>query len=416
MNHPHEGFHNLRDVDDGLACFLQSVRRPRVGTEWVTVPQALARVLAGDIIAKAEIPFSNRSVVDGFAVRSVDTEGATKTSPLVLKIMGESRLGEACRGVVRPGGAFAIATGSILPKDSDCVVPIEEVTKLADRKITLSMSAKQGENILRKGEDIARGTIVLTKGRRLRSQDLGVLKVLGIKKVHVMKKPLVAILSTGSELVERIQNRSSNQIVDINRLVLSAKIKQLGGNLMDLGIVKDRKGLIIRALEKAVKSADMVLVSGGSSVGQRDLVPCCINALGRPGMLVHGVAMRPAMPTGLASVSGVPIISLPGFPVSAMFAFLIFGAPMIAKLSGVQVTPEAKVQAQTLRLIKGVKGYRTFVRVILSNTTNGFVATPGNSQRASVMMSIVAADGFVVVPEGIGEIPKGSLVDVTLLT
>jgi len=226
----------------------------------------------------------------------------------------------------------------------------------------------------------------------------------------------VAILSTGSELVERIQNRSSNQIVDINRLVLSAKIKQLGGNLMDLGIVKDRKELIIRALEKAVKSADMVLVSGGSSVGQRDLVPSCINALGRPGMLVHGVAMRPAMPTGLASVSGVPIISLPGFPVSAMFAFLIFGGPMIAKLSGVEVTPEAKVQARSLKLIKGVKGYRTFVRVILSNTANGFVATPGNSQRASVMMSIVAADGFVIVPEGTGEIPKGSLVEVTLLT
>jgi len=416
LNHSHEGFHNLRNVDDALARFLQSVRRHHIETEGLMIPRALERVLADDIIAKTEIPLSNRSVVDGFAVRSADTDGATETSPVVLRIMGESRLGEACRGVVKPGGAFAIATGSIVPKGGDCVVPVEEARELAEREVALSMSVKRGQNILHAGEDIAHGKVVLTKGCRLRAQDLGVLKVLGIKNVRVMKKPRVAILSTGSELVERLGSRASNQIVDINRLVLAAKVRQIGGNVIDLGIVKDRKELIINALGKAVKSSDMVLVSGGSSVGQRDLVPSCINSLGRPGMLVHGVAMRPAMPTGLASVGGIPIISLPGFPVSAMFAFLIFGSPMIAKLSGGKPVPEARVRANTLRPIKGVKGYRTFVRVALKNTASGFVAIPVDSQRASVMMSIVAADGFVVVPETTGEIPKGSLVEVTLLT
>jgi molybdenum cofactor synthesis domain-containing protein len=231
-----------------------------------------------------------------------------------------------------------------------------------------------------------------------------------------MKRPRVAILSTGNELVDSPPSRSSSRIVDINRLVLSGKVRQLGGTVIDFGIVKDRKGLIIRALEKAVNSSDMVLVSGGSSVGQKDLVPSCINAVGKPGMLVHGVAMRPAMPTGLASVDGVPIISLPGFPVSAMFAFLIFGAPMIAKLSGGKSLPKARLQARTSEPIKGVKGYRTFVRVALRRTKRGFTARPVDSQRASVMMSIVAADGFVVVPEKTGIIPKESLVDVTLLT
>jgi molybdopterin molybdotransferase len=380
------------------------------------VSQAFERVLADDIVAESEIPHSDRSIVDGFAVKSTDTKGSSEASPFVLRIMGESKLGEACKGVVRRGGTFAIATGGIVPKGADSIVPVEDVHQLPDGKIALSGSAKRGENVLRKGEDIARGKVVLTRGRRLRAQDLGVLKVLGVKRVRVRKRPRVAILSTGNELVERLRTRSSSQIVDINRLVLSAKVRQLGGTVIDCGIVKDEKELITRALRKVVKSSDMVLVSGGSSVGLKDLVPSCINALGEPGMLVHGVAMRPAMPTGLASVNGVPVISLPGFPVSAMFAFLIFASPMIAKLSGVKLVPEAKLQARTSELIKGVKGYRTFVRVALRSTAKGFTARPIDSQRASVMMSVVAADGFVVVPEKTGLIRKGGLVNVTLLT
>ena len=416
MNRAHVGFQRLRNVDDALASFLQSARKPLVETEWLLVPQALERVLAEDIVAEFEIPHSDRSIVDGFAVKSSDTNRASELNPLILKITGESRLGEPCRGVVRSGGAFAIATGSIMPKGADCVVPVEDAGKMSGGRIAVTETVERGQNILRKGEDIAPGKVVLTKGRRLRAEDLGVLKIFGIKRVRVMKRPRVAILSTGSELVDSFPSRSSSKIVDINRLVLSGKVRRLGGTVIDFGIVKDRKQLIIRALEKAIESSDMVLVSGGSSVGQKDLVPSCINAVGKPGMLVHGVAMRPAMPTGLASVDGVPIISLPGFPVSAMFAFLIFGAPMIAKLTGGKPAPKAKLQARTSELIKGVKGYRTFVRVALRKTETGFTAGPVDSQRASVMMSIVAADGFVVVPEKTGVIPKGRLVDVNLLT
>lgn len=367
-------------------------------------------------MAESEIPHASRSIVDGFAVRSSDTKGASEVNPVVLRIMGDSRLGEPCRGVVRRGGVFVIATGSIVPKGADSIVPVENIRKISDGRIAVTETVEPGENILSKGEDIAPGKVVLTKGRRLRTMDLGVLKGLGIKRVRVMKKPSVAILSTGSELVDNVPSRSSSRIVDINRLVLSGKVRQLGGTVIDFGIVKDRRELITRALEKAVKSSDMVLVSGGSSVGQKDLVPSCINAVGKPGMLVHGVAMRPAMPTGLASVDGVPVISLPGFPVSAMFAFLIFGAPMIRKLSGVKSVIEAKLQAKTLELIKGVKGYRTFVRVALTKTEKGLTARPVESQRASVMMSIVAADGYVVVPEKTGVIQKGRLVDVNLFT
>jgi molybdenum cofactor synthesis domain-containing protein len=198
-------------------------------------------------------------------------------------------------------------------------------------------------------------------------------------------------------------------------MVLSAKINEMNGDVLDLGIVKDRKEVIISTLKRAVKLSDLVLVSGGSSVGQRDLVPSCISSLGKPGMLVHGVAMRPAMPTGLASVNGTPIISLPGFPVSAMFAFLVFGRPMIAKLSGMKEVPESKREAMLAEPIKGWKSFRTFVRVTLKTTAGRLTAVPVESQRSSVIMSIVAADGFVTVPEDTGELPAGQIVEVTLL-
>jgi molybdopterin molybdotransferase len=416
LNHTNEGFRNLKSVDDALACFLHSADNHQLKTELLLVPGALNRVLAEDVFARREIPSADRSVVDGFAVRSIDTDGAKKDSPIILEIMGESKPGEVYVGILGEGGAVALATGSTVPKGADTVIPVEDVRRLSKRRIAITVSAARGQNILHRGEDVSRGKLVLEKGRRLRAQDLGVLKVLGTRRVRVVKRPRVAVLSTGNELVETLGRNSLSQTVEINRMVLSAKISELGGNVIDLGIVKDRKKAITKALKRAVKLSDMVLVSGGSSVGQRDLVPSCISTLGKPGMLVHGVAMRPAMPTGLASVNGVPVMSLPGVPVSAMFAFLIFGRLMIAKLSGIKRVPESRVQAKLARSIKGWRGFRTFVRVILRNTAHGLIAVPVESQRSSVMMSIVTADGFVTVPEDTGEIPARETVEVTLLT
>ena len=277
MNHTHEGFQRLTSVDEALARFLKSVENHRFKTELLHVPQALDRVLAEDVVAQHEIPFFDRSVVDGFAARSVDAEGATKGKPSVLEIIGESRLGEVYKGIVGERCTVAVATGSIVPKGADTIVPLEDALQLPERKISLTRTAIRGQNILRKGEDVCRGKIVLESGGRLRAQDLGVLKTLGTERVRVVKRPRVAVLSTGNELVETLRIRSSSQIVDINRMVLSAKISELGGDVIDLGIVKDRKEAIISTLKRAVKLSDLVLVSGGSSVGQRDLVPSCIS-------------------------------------------------------------------------------------------------------------------------------------------
>ena len=259
-----------------------------------------------DVAATRDVPFYDRSTVDGFAIRSADVQDASRSSPIVLNVIGESKLGQLCRLKVKRSQAVAVATGSFVPYGADSVVPVEDTVHLSKQRISLSLPLVAKQNILRRGEDIPRGRVILRDGRRLRPQDLGLLKTLGFASVRVVKRPKIGVLSTGSELVERVGHAYSGKVVDINRLVLAVMVSDCGGDPVDFGIVKDRREQILDTLRRGVKSCDLILISGGSSVGGRDLVPECINALGRPGMLVHGVAMRPAMPTGLAAVGHVP--------------------------------------------------------------------------------------------------------------
>ena len=409
-----EGFRRLTRVDDALKRFLKAVENRQVKSELRPISEAAGRVLAADVIARRILPSNDLSIVDGFAVRSVDFRNVS-SDPVVLKQIGESILGKPCNAAVRKRQAVAVATGSIVPKGADSVAPIEDVTFLPANRISLTKRVPRGQNIVLRGEDVTRGKVVLKNGACLRPQDLGLLKAMGIEEIFLVAKPRVAVISTGGELVETLHEASSGQIVDINRLILSSLVTRAGGVAVDLGIVKDRKGSIINALRKAIESSDLVLVSGGSSVGERDLIPSCVDALGKPGMLVHGVAMRPSMPTGLAVVNKTPIISLPGFPVSAMFAFLVFGRPMISKLGGKRIVDRTE-KAVLAVPVKGMKGFRTFIRVILRETPKAFFAEPVRSQKSSVLMSMVAADGYITIPEDAAEISANHSVEVTLFT
>ena len=415
MHHSHiEGFRRLTRVDHALKRFLEAVEIRQVKSELRPIREAVGRVLAADVVAPRNIPADNHSTVDGFAVRSTHIQRVSSKS-IVLEQIGESILGKPCNAVLHKGQTITVATGSILPKGADSVVPIEDVGFLPSGRISVSRRVLRGQNTVHRGEDVSQGKIVLKKGACLRPQDLGLLKAMGLQKVSLTTKPRVALISTGSELAETVQKAVSGQVVDINRLILSSMLTHAGGVAVDLGIVKDRRRIIMNALKKAIGFSDLVLVSGGSSVGERDLIPSCIGALGKPGMLVHGVAMRPSMPTGLAVVHDTPIISLPGFPVSAMFAFLVFGRPMITKLGGRPVADriEKVVLAEG---VKGVKGFRTFIRVNLRKTPKALFAEPVRSQKSSVLMSMVAADGYVTVPEDVAEIRAGHSVEVTLFT
>ncbi len=410
-----EGFQKLTRVDDALRILFDSLAEQSAKLESVGAQQAMGRFLGRDVVAHLYLPPFDRAVMDGYAVRAEDVRNASHEKPATLEMVGESRLGEECRVVVGPGKAVAVATGSMIPPGADTVVIVERTSTLSRNKVAVNAPAGPRQSIARKGEDVTPGTMVLEKGVKLRAQDIGILKALGLAKVQVVKMPRIAILSTGNELVDSTNKQHAAKSVDINRPILSAMVQDSGAETIDLGIVRDREVEITATLRKGVRSSDALIVTAGSSVGKGDLVPKCINHLGKPGMLVHGVAMRPAMPTGLAVVNGKPVLSFPGFPVSAIFAFRVFARPLIARMMGVREEVEPTVKAVLSDRISGAPGYRTFVRVAVKRTENGFVAEPLKLQRSSVLMSMVGANGIVTIPEDVSSFEAGQTIDVALV-
>jgi molybdopterin molybdotransferase len=407
-------FQHLTRVDDALRLFFGEIAAARVKeVESVQVQDALGRVLARQVTAKRSLPANDVAVVDGYAIRSVDVQGASSSNPVVLRLVGESRLGERSRLRIQKGQAALVATGSRIPKGGTAVVMIEHVQR---RGIRLEFRAPVDphQGMTRKGEDVKPGSLVLDKGSRLRPEDLGVLKALGLRTIQVVRRVRVGVLSTGDELVETFRTRNDVKIVDLNRPILAAKLQELGAEALDLGIAKDDERAIKAALKTGLARTDLLVVTAGSSVGKRDLVPECIDSLGRPGMLVHGVAMRPAMPTGLAVVSGKPIVSLPGFPVSAMVAFRIFVRPLLAKLIGAPESFDPTLYAILTETISGTPGFRTFVRVMVKLVGGKYVATPLKAQRSSLLTSMVKANGIVAIPESTRSIEAGTEVSVAL--
>ena len=400
-------------MDNALTLIVDSVVGRTIKVERVGLAESTSRILGEDIIARVNLPSVDRSVVDGYAVRVGDTENASAEYPVSLKLVGESVLGRECTITMKPSETIAVATGSIMPKSADAVVPIEDSTSLSDDMIGIKLATRTGQNVVRKGADVSPGKLVLSKGHRLRPEDVGVLKALGIERVKV-RVLSVGIMSTGNELTDSVK-KSKGKIVDINRLVLGSMVAELGSVPVDLGIIPDREDVLLKALRMAIRSCDMVIVTGGSSVGKRDLVPRCINKLGKPGMLVHGVAMRPSMPTGFGIVDHTPIMSLPGVPVSAVFAFRVFGRPLIAKLLDAGEIVDPVLEARLVENIRGVSGYRTLVRVIVKKTETGLIAEPLKTQSSSIFMSIVAANGYVTLQERESELKAGDTVKVTLI-
>jgi len=409
-----EGFRQLTKVEDAMRVFFEAVGNMKITLESILIQDAVGRILAREAIARRYLPPADLSALDGYAIRSNDLRDASQTKRVVLRIVGESRLGEPCHLRIASGQAVVVATGSCMPRGADAVVMVEHTSRLHENVIEVTSAAAPGQGVTEKGTDFAPGRRVLRKGRRLRPEDIGALKALGLSKVLVARRIRVGVLSTGNELVNSQRTRVGAKIVDVNRPIISAMLKELGAEPVDLGIVRDEPREIRQALLKGLRASDVVLVTAGSSVGKKDLVPSCINSLGRPGMLVHGIAMRPAMPTGLAVVKRKPIVSLPGFPVSAIVAFKTFVRPLLAKLSGIPMPVERSIRAVLKERISGAPNLRTFVRVKVEKTQAGFLASPLRVQRSSVLTSMVDANGIVTIPESVGSIEAGEEVDVSL--
>lgn len=389
----------------------------------VDLAAALGRVLAAPVCAPEDVPGFDRSTVDGFAVRAADTFGASEALPAYLDLAEPVVMGAAAVRLLVPGAAAPVATGGMLPPGADAAVMIEHCETLPDGQLAVNRPAVPGENVIARGEDVRAGELVLEAGHALRPQDLGVLAAVGIGHVPVRRRPRVAVLSTGDELVGLDERPGPGQVRDINGPALLGLIAQGGGIGHLCGIVPDQAEELALRSAAALAEADMLVVSGGSSIGSRDYVAQAIERLGRPGVLVHGVAMRPGKPTVLAVAGGKPVLGLPGHPASALVVFWLFGLPALARLAGRRAEGDRArlrpaVRARLGRNLASAPGREDYYRVALAwdqraDETGEWRAEPVFG-KSGLVSTLVRGDGLVRVPPERDGLAAGEEVEVVL--
>lgn len=403
-------------VEEALMLIFNNLPARIPPSESINIEEGLARILAEDIYSREDLPGFDRSSVDGYAVISSDTFGASETMPLYLEIAGEIKMGEIPLERLTRGKAMKIPTGGMLPEGSDAVIMLEHTAQIENNLIEILRPVAPGENVIKKDEDIKFGELILKKGHKLRPQDIGALAGLGITEIKVFKKPEVAIISTGDEIVPPTKKPLPGQVRDINSYNLSSLIIEAGAIPMRLGILRDEYELIKNTLKKACEIADMVLISGGSSVGTRDYTAKAIEELGRPdgGVLFHGVMMKPGKPTIGGIVGNVPVFGIPGHPAAATICFFNFVKPVIKRLSGQNFAEFPKtIKAVLNKNIPSSPQRTDFVRVKIKTEGNTFMAEPIFG-KSGLITTLVQADGIVVIPPERLGLEEGETVEVIL--
>ncbi len=402
-----KGFEKLTSVDDALSMFLKEIKLGKLGVNRVSISEALNCVVAKNIVAPSDLPPFSRSAMDGYAVRASDTFEVSQFKPRPLKLTEKN--------IVKGGDAKQVWTGTMMPQGADSVVMLEHTRKVKDG-IAVLAAVTPGKNVSKRGEDIRKGEIVVKAGVRLLPQHLGLLAGLGITHIGVLRKPKIAIISTGNELVELGQEPKANQIINVNQIILSSMCRQLGAEPVNLGIAKDDLNEISGKILEGLEKADAVVTTGGTSVGQADLVPIAVDKIGKPGVIVHGIAMRPAMPTALAIVRGKPVFVLSGFPVAAMFGFEVFARPVILKLSGIEDKSRPMLKATLIQRVASVLGRRVYLRVYVFQKKDDFFAEPVRTRGSGIISTMTKANGYVVIPEDREGLEEGETVIVHLFS
>jgi molybdopterin molybdotransferase len=405
---------------------------PPPAAETVPVPEALGRVLAEDVLSPIDLPEFDRSVVDGFAVRAADTFGASSGLPAYLRVGGEVLMGQGTDLTLGIGETARIATGGMLPEGADAVVMVEYTDAIDAETVEVTRPAAPGENVVRRGDDVRRGSPILARGRRLRPADLGALAGAGILVVSVYRRPQVAILPTGDEIVPPEATPGPGQVRDINSIALAASVREAGGEPRSAPIVRDDPERLHEIVARALAETDLVLIAGGSSVGTRDWTLEVLLSFPGAELLLHGVAIRPGKPViavrvGASAAAGERlVIGLPGNPVSALIVFDQFVRPVIARLSGeaggatepgapaTAIRPRGSVLARMATSCASDPGKEDYVRVRLRRAPEGMVAEPVLG-KSSLIMPLVQADGLVVIPEGVEGVEADETVTVHLL-
>lgn len=392
-------FKKRTSVDEALNLFLERISTIKK-TEEISLETCTDRVLAEAVISERNVPHYRRAAMDGYAVRASDTMGASPSNPVMLQLSDR----------VEEGNSTWVHTGALVPEGADAVVMMED-TMTAGNLVEIRAQVYPGRNVGNIGEDIKRGEVVFEEGHLLRPCDIAVLASLGFGSVKVFKKPVVAVIPTGDELVSRQEERDvppPGMVLETNGLMSSLYVKKWGGIPRYLDIVPDNPDNIKRAIESNL-DADMILLSGGTSVGKRDHASEVVAALGE--LLVHGIGVSPGKPSALGIISNIPVVCLPGYPVAGLVSLYFFVRPGIRKLAAIPEIPEPILKKRLAAKISSKIGYVSFVRVVFE----GDKVRPltGNGDR--VLTSVAKADGYVLVPENVEGYEEGEEVDVFLI-
>ncbi len=388
-----------------------------VGTERIPTVRARARVLAEDLYSNVDLPHFHRAAMDGYAVKAKDTFGASQSLPAYLKLAGVVEMGKEATQLLGAGEAIRISTGGMLPPESDAVVMVEYTDETDAGLVEVHRSVSPGQNVIQIGDDIKKSELVFSRGRRLRAHDLGALTGVGISSVLVYMRPRIALISTGDEIVDADTEPLPGQVRNINQHSLAGLIEGCGGELRDWGVVRDDKDQLIRAIGEALQWSDLVLLSGGSSMGAKDIALEAILSFPDSEFIFHGISVSPGKPTIFAKACGKPIMGLPGYPVSALVIFDLFAAPVLRKIGGEEVTginQFAKTLRATLKTnIASQVGREDYVRVTLQHDSERWLATPLPSKSGAIF-TLVKADGMVRIDLNQDGLEQGEEVEVIL--
>jgi len=392
-----------------------------VGTETIPLTASVDRVLGVNIVAADDLPLFDNSSMDGFAVRAADTANATPASRVTLRVVADIPAGSTPKTSLAPGQAARIMTGAQMPKGADAVIPVED-TDFNDRSpgtpapksVSIEKIVKPGDNVRQRGMDILAGDAVLKKGNLLKPQDVGLLAMLGVPEVEVYKKPLIALLSSGDELLEAGAPLESGKIRDSNSYMLASLVESTGAEVLRLGIAKDTRESVHGLIEQAVMlNADMILSSAGVSVGAFDYVREVVESHGN--LNFWRVNMRPGKPLAFGDYRNIPFIGLPGNPVSAFVGFEVFVRDAIRRLGGISGGSRQKIHVRSEEEILS-DGRESYLRAVIHEENGEYVAKLTGHQGSGNLLSLVQANALLIIPAGVKCVPAGQVVEAWLLT
>jgi molybdopterin molybdotransferase len=388
-----------------------------VATEEIPSVRARARVLADELRSAVDLPHFHRAAMDGYAVIAKDTFGASQSLPAYLKLAGVVEMGKEAAQPLTPGTAMRISTGGMMPPNADSVVMVEYTDETDAGLVEIHRGVSPWQNVIQIGDDIKKGELVFPRGRRLRAHDLGALTGVGIASIPVFKKPRIALISTGDEIVDVESEPRPGQVRNINQHSLAGLIEECGGELKDWGVVRDDRTALRDAIAGALEWSDLVLLSGGSSMGAKDIALETILSFPDAQFVFHGISIAPGKPTIFAKACGKPILGLPGYPVSALVIFDLFAAPLIRRLGGENLDVLEKFSRSVRAVLKtnvaSQIGREDYVRVVLERSPAGLLAAPLPSKSGAIF-TLVKADGMVRVDMNQDGLEQGEEVEVIL--